>query len=113
MGWALCILIGCLLPGKDLPDSPLLSYDKVIHIVIFAILCILMHYGWNKQAAFEGLRRSTGIKILVSVFIYGFVIEVLQDRFTEDRIFDLMDALANGAGALAGTGLTAIKSKVR
>jgi len=40
--------------------------------------------------------------VLIGAFIYGIVIEVLQELFFESRTADIWDVVANSAGILLG-----------
>ena len=104
--WAFLILVLCLLPGKDLPGFTIFEFDKFLHFGIYLILALLMYYGWKKQISFSSLHHYTVLKILVITFSYGFLVEILQEQLTADRHFDVMDALANSAGAVAGSFLS-------
>ncbi|TAL61311.1 MAG: VanZ family protein, partial [Bacteroidetes bacterium] len=104
--WASLILLLCLMPGKDLPSITLFEFDKIVHFGIYMILSLLMYYGWKKQNAFLSLHEKTVLKILILTFAYGFAVEVIQELFTADRHFDILDALANSAGAVAGSFLS-------
>ncbi len=101
--WALLILILCLLPGKDIPSLQIFEFDKLVHFLIYLLLALLMYYGWVKQKSYASLHRNTLVKILIITFIYGFAVEVIQELCTADRHFDIYDALANAAGAVAGS----------
>ena len=109
--WALFILALCLLPGKDLPTIPILNFDKLVHFSIYAILALMMFYGWKKQDLFPALHRNTIARILILTSLYGFAVEVMQEIFTSDRHFDLFDALANSSGAITGSLLGALVKK--
>lgn len=109
--WALLILVLCLMPGKDLPSVTILEFDKLVHFVIYLLLALLMYYGWKKQDLFLSLHQHTVVKILIITFAYGFAVEVIQELFTADRHFDILDALANSTGAVAGCYLTAFLKK--
>lgn len=100
--WTACILIGCLLPGRDLPDVAINISDKAIHFTIYFLLSIFTYYGWIKQNSFYALHRNTILKIVLLTSTYGFLVEILQHVLTTDRHFDLYDALANSTGAIAG-----------
>ncbi|KAF0190362.1 MAG: hypothetical protein FD166_3816, partial [Bacteroidetes bacterium] len=76
---------------------------KIVHFIIYLLLALMMYYGWKKQITFPSLYRHTLLKILVITFAYGFLVEILQEKLTADRHFDLMDALANSSGAVAGS----------
>lgn len=50
------------------------------------------------------LRRAFLIMV-VSMIIFGVIIEVVQEAFTLNRQGDALDALANSLGAIAGVGV--------
>ena len=100
--WAALILLACLMPGRDLPDVSIRISDKAIHFIIYLFLSVFTYYGWMKQNAYTSLHRHTISKIVVITSAYGFIVEIMQHLFTADRHFDLMDALANSTGAVAG-----------
>ena len=66
-----------------------------------------MFYGWRKQTVFSSLHQNMLIKILFITFVYGFAVEILQELLTLDRHFDILDALANSTGAVAGSIISA------
>ena len=101
--WTLLILVLCLMPGKDLPSVSIFEFDKIAHFGVYLILALLMYYGWKKQNYFQSLHNNTLIKILVLTSSYGFAVEIMQELFTTDRHFELLDALANSIGAVAGS----------
>ncbi|MBI4945599.1 MAG: VanZ family protein [Bacteroidetes bacterium] len=101
--WTILILVLCLMPGKDLPSVSIWEFDKLAHFGIYLILALLMYYGWKKQNFFLSLRQNTLIKILILTSAYGFAVEIMQELFTADRHFELLDALANSTGAIAGS----------
>ena len=101
--WATLILVLCLMPGKDLPSITIWEFDKVVHFTLYILLSLMMYYGWKKQHSFTSLHRHTFIKILAITFAYGFAVEIMQEFFTNDRHFDIFDALANSIGAVAGS----------
>ena len=92
----------CLMPGHHLPHVTIWEFDKVIHFGMYVMLAVLMFYGWQKQVSFPGLHSKTFLKILLITSAYGFAVEVMQELFTSDRQFDLVDALANSTGAIVG-----------
>ena len=101
--WAVFILCLCLTPGSTLPSFNLFQVDKLAHLVVYAILAVLLYYGWKKQSRFPSLHRLVFAKILAGTFFYGLAIEYMQALFTVDRQYDFDDAIANSAGALVGS----------
>jgi len=75
----------------DLP-LPSTGWDKANHGFAFAVLGLLGARCWPKQ----------GVRVLLLLAAYGAAIEVAQ-TFTETRMGELADWLADGAGlAIAG-----------
>lgn len=93
----------CLTPGSTLPKFNLFQIDKLAHLIVYAILAILLFYGWNKQNTYLWFHRHTLLKIFVLTFFYGWAIEFMQSAFTADRQYDFADAIANSAGAVTGS----------
>ncbi|MCO6357886.1 VanZ family protein [Roseivirga pacifica] len=97
--WAITLAILLLLPQKSFPESELLSYDKLAHIGVFAILEIIL-----LLAFFKGKGQNTiKLKILMLTIniVYGSVLELLQ-HFSPGRLTDCYDFFANSVGALVG-----------
>ncbi|MHA7101894.1 VanZ family protein [Roseivirga pacifica] len=97
--WAITLAILLLLPQESFPESELLSYDKLAHIGVFAILEVLL-----LLAFFKGKGQNTiKLKILTLTIniVYGSVLELLQ-QFSPGRLTDWYDFFANSVGALVG-----------
>jgi len=92
--WAFFILILCLLPGKDFPQTTIWQFDKVVHFLFYAILFFLLDHSLSNAKFF------TQCILLGICFFYGLAIECMQGAWLKDRFFDGYDAIANGAGAL-------------
>ena len=101
--WAAFILGICLMPGKDLPSVSVFQVDKIIHFACYFLLACLLYFGWSKQTYVACLHSNLLLKLLLLTCSYGFIIEVMQETLTKDRHFDSWDALANCAGAVAGS----------
>ncbi len=106
--WAVFILVLCLMPGRELPSLTIWEFDKIGHFGVYLILSMLMVYGWRKQKSFSFLHTKALLKILLITSVYGFAVEVMQELFTTDRHFDMLDALANSTGAVVGSFFSAI-----
>ena len=94
--WAFFILVLCVIPGKDLPNSNIWQIDKVVHFALYLILAYLLF-----ASAANRLHKTQLILLAISM-IYGFIIECIQDFFLLDRFFDWNDVLANSVGAFIG-----------
>ena len=104
--WLFLIAAGSLTPGKELPQSGLWDYDKIIHLVFYTILAFLLA-GWfgGRQPGSIWHAHPYLIAILAGI-VYGIIIEALQEAFVADRYFDPWDIVANGAGCLLGSFLS-------
>lgn len=92
--WTLLIVVACTLPGKTIPDSPILGFDKIVHIVMFV--------GWTTLWL---LLFPTHRLVLVLLGIaFGIFLEFYQQWLPFDRTFDWWDAAADGLGVLLGVG---------
>lgn len=95
--WTILILIGCSLPGKDLPAITLFDhFDKVVHFTFFCFFYFLWYAGTKP---FE---NKSLILILIS-FALGFAIEFYQINFVVGRSFDVWDGVADTFGAWAAS----------
>lgn len=103
MGWIVLILFLCTMPGSQIPKLTWLDKlhaDKVVHFILFGGTVILLAYGYFKQKghiSFPGL-----LSIAFVVTLYGLAIEFIQKYLVPNRSFELLDVLADGAGALMG-----------
>ena len=93
--WTAAIVVACSVPGPSLPPSPFLSFDKVVHVALFAPFALL----W---------RRAVGPRdgaILLASAVFAVAIEVWQQLPVIGRSADPADALADVAGAILGLAL--------
>jgi VanZ family protein len=117
IGWGIFVFILSTLPGKDFPQIPkwtdLLSVDKMVHTLFYGIMAALILRGWfqsEKETKNDGFtsKKETNLIVLgllVASFCsaFGWAIEWIQENFCEDRLFELLDGVANTIGACVGT----------
>ena len=105
LAWALLIAFLCLTPGKALPAwewADLLRVDKVVHMGMFGVLTVLVARGLRGRPTNEfPLPKLLLIAGVVSV-LYGASMEALQEIPGLNRRGDVIDLIANTAGAVAG-----------
>jgi VanZ family protein len=78
-----------------------LSFDKIAHFFVFAVLCFLFILGFSKQYTFLYFRyKAVPLAITISI-AYGMAIEIGQ-TFIPERGLELSDMLANSLGVFAG-----------
>ena len=91
-----------LLPSDNIPDSKLLSNDKLAHLGVFMIHCVLLNLAMDKTIA-GPKRKIKGLYIALTIsIVYGAGLEFLQ-QFIPGRMTDIYDLLANTLGAVIGT----------
>lgn len=98
--WTIFIVVICLIPGDNLPESSFfgdLPIDKIVHFLLYFVLFILMYVGFNKMEI-----KYSGLITFFYCLILGVVIEILQENFFKGRSGDIFDVLANVSGALCG-----------
>ena len=88
-----------LYPAVDVPSVGVPFFDKLGHLCVFGVLVLI----WLLFAAHKtkGKNKSV-IWVVLFVFFYGIIIEVLQGLFLQSRTADGWDILANAAGILLG-----------
>ena len=94
--WTFGILIASLVSMKNLSSIQVPGKDKSIHFLFYFVLTLLWNFALQRKFKNDSLKYI----IVVFVFIYGTIIEVLQDKFTKYREADIYDAIANLSGAL-------------
>ncbi len=74
--------------------------DKAAHVVMYAALAMAFFHALEPQwrAKIRG-----AIIVIVSVSLYGLVMEIAQSLLTTMRSMEMLDALANTVGALLAT----------
>jgi VanZ family protein len=90
--WTFLILLACTWPGKDLPESPITFFDKIVHMGLFG--------GWT-FLWLVAQPKHTG-RIIILGLAYGIFLEFYQQWLPFDRSFDWWDIMADSAGVLAG-----------
>jgi glycopeptide antibiotics resistance protein len=101
--WALIILVACATPGEQLPPSPFLDFDKLVHLAIFGVFQLLLLRGFLRQQNFPILQKNYVIISLMMSVGYGLLMEVLQGYVFRNRSFDVFDAAANTLGIILST----------
>ncbi|MBK6444959.1 MAG: VanZ family protein [Bacteroidetes bacterium] len=103
--WAIFILILCGIPGDKIPEMTFwqwLKPDKIVHILIFGLLCFLLIRSFGIQHSSEFFRRNAPFAAVLISISYGILVEILQATVFIHRSGDVRDAIANSIGALLG-----------
>jgi len=101
--WTGIIFFLCLISSEDLPSINLKieGTDKGVHFTFHFIFTILWMLYLN--ASFQKITKRQTIKVILTSFLFGIVIEILQELYTTTRKADVFDVLANTIGALAAS----------
>lgn len=105
--WALVILILTLIPSDKLPPTPswdTLSFDKVAHAGVFAVLIFLMSASFWKHSRSRFLREYPAFSSLLISVLFGIAVEILQTTLGWGREGSLLDVVSNTVGCLIGMG---------
>jgi amino acid permease len=97
------------LPGSSIPKDDWLDRiwaDKWVHIAIFTVLVFL----WCR--ALEITLFRVLVIVVIIAMLYGFFVEIIQDRFIPNRSFDYGDLVADFIGSMAGVWLRKYIKKI-
>lgn len=94
----LIILYLSLIPNLKLATIDLIPTDKLYHFIAYAFLSTT----WFSYALFVKNKEQNTLfnGIAIALIVFGIVVEVLQENFTDNRTFDWWDILSNSAGIL-------------
>jgi len=98
--WALVILWLCAIPGQDIPNWKLLSFDKAGHAFLFFILTLFLFFGFYKQKSDGFFRKYFLLLSILVAILYGGATELMQQYWFENRHADMLDFIANSVGSL-------------
>ena len=99
--WVVFIFIMSVISGEKLPKAPLdiPHLDKLVHIVLYFILCYLFLRARKIQySTFVKRFNKVAIIIGVTCLCYGVGLEILQEFLFKTRHFEWADITANGFG---------------
>ena len=99
--WSGLILYLCLENADNLKEITIPNFDKVIHIVFHFVFTILWFLYLKKKLNSLNNFKTLSMALVLS-FIFGIIIEVLQEFFTTTRSADIFDILSNVLGSLLG-----------
>jgi VanZ family protein len=72
--------------------------DKYVHFTFYFVLVVL----WFLYAKSKKISQRTKLIVLLSAIGYGALMEICQAVFTTTRTADILDVIANSAGAITG-----------
>ena len=90
----LIAIVGSLLPPQQMEQITFNLSDKLIHCLYYTGFT----FFWIKSAEEPSNRKI--IKTALLVFLFGLVLEILQETLPIQRDMDIFDLLANSVGIL-------------
>ena len=111
--FAILILILSILPSDISKESPRFFFpgmDKIIHAMMYGAFTYLALNEFLKNYA---VRKRSVIIIIVAVFSYSVLMEILQLYLVESRSGEWLDILANLTGILVGLAVILFREKIR
>ena len=96
-----CITVLFFFPNQELPKTRFPAADKIVHMLVYFVLAMLWaSYVYIKDR--HRLTKSAVGVLLLSLLLYGIIIEIFQGLFTISRSADILDVAANLLGAILG-----------
>jgi VanZ family protein len=93
--WAAIIFVESSIPGHKFPSTPF-GTDKVVHVVVFFILCWLVYRALKNQTVALVSKMSLFLAVVVTI-LYGFSDEFHQ-LYVPGRSADMFDMAADALG---------------
>lgn len=99
--WSIVLGFLMLLPSDKIPESQLLTFDKINHLIAYGLLSFLIALGYRLKPSTRQKRKHYIIRALILSVLYGTVLELLQ-YFVPGRALEMFDIIANVTGCLLG-----------
>lgn len=96
------IVLGCFLPGSNLPKDNTQNLDKVIHVFLFMSFSLSALIGFVKQGQFQKLHYFPIRNVAIIAISLTVITEVVQHFFIPRRGFELLDIVADVCGFVVG-----------
>ncbi len=94
---SVAIVVLSLVPPTVMPHTGITVSDKFLHSLAYMVLL------WVWLLVYKDRKRlQTGIILILSLTIFGIILEVLQGALTTYRTPDVLDALADLVGLILG-----------
>jgi VanZ family protein len=103
--WSIGIIYLSLMPVSNDQITFFKHEDKMAHVLIYAIQCLLLLSCLKTNQKFR-----MWIAIIIAV-LFGISLEILQGTLNTGRHFDYFDIIANIIGALLGSAIFLLIAK--
>lgn len=110
LGYTLLVTVALLMPITDGTKIAIPFADKIVHLIINAVLFIVWaSYIFSRKPKVK--KPYTLPLLFVCIFIYGILIEVIQERLILTRGAELFDVVANVCGLILGSFVVKVSNK--
>ena len=96
--WVVIIAVISSIPKLSVISSPL-GVDKLVHALIYGVLCWLAWRAFRFQSRSLFLREWALLAAFLFTVLYG-IVDELHQYCVPGRTSDILDAAADGGGAL-------------
>ena len=102
IGWGFLIIYICLVPVERIdPELSIQINDKLVHFILYFSWILLLYFA-SSRAYQRRLSRRKMLAYWIAAACVGGAVEFLQGAMDFGRNADVMDGLANTAGAMTG-----------
>jgi VanZ family protein len=110
-GYTLLITLALLLPITGGPNIDIPFADKMLHLVINAgLLVVWASYLFSRNT--KAKKLPTLALLFGCIFIYGILIEVIQESLISTRGAEIFDVVANVCGLFLGSFVVKVSKKI-
>jgi len=110
-GYTLLITLALLLPITGGPNIEIPFADKMLHLVINAgLLVVWASYLFSRNT--KAKKLPTLALLFGCIFIYGILIEVIQESLISTRGAEIFDVVANVCGLFLGSFVVKVSKKI-
>lgn len=99
--YSILMMVASLLPTRDFPNVKIQWADKYVHATLHFILIILWLVVVSAKSS-KSIKALNIWLVFISCAVFGILIEVCQELFTQSREADLYDVIANLVGSIIG-----------
>jgi hypothetical protein len=111
--WTVFIIVLLCVPGSAFSDLDSFDFphlDKLIHIVLFAVLLLFWGYYYRHRLEWVAWQRAL-IKLIIASTALGVLLEFIQHYFIPYRDFDGLDIIADSTGSIVMAALLVVTEK--
>jgi VanZ family protein len=108
--WMLLIFITSSIPSLTLPDLRFVPEDKVVHLIVYLILCAFVHRALLHQRRFRWIGKWSLVCAFFLTVVFGMSDEFHQS-FVPNRDASVLDVSADSIGALLFVGYELLRQQ--